>query len=110
MTRTSVQSRFLDADAILGFLAAHVDTLCGFGVKRLGLFGSFVRGEQDQDSDLDFLVEFASRDLKTFDNYFNLKFRLEDTLGYGSDLVIAENLREQFRPQILSDVRYVEGL
>ena len=38
------------------------------GVKRLGLFGSFVREEQKRNSDIDLIVEFE-KDKKTFDNY-----------------------------------------
>ena len=41
---------------ILGTLARHRDALRRCGVRRLGLFGSFARGEQRPDSDLDFVV------------------------------------------------------
>lgn len=99
-----------NAEDILSFLSQHVEKLRGFGVQRLGLFGSYVRGEQTPESDMDFLVEFQSREMKTFDNYFDLKFWLEDTFGQENDLVIAENLREEFVPYVMADVKYVEGL
>ena len=50
----SVQSK----RQILALIQEHRDALGAFGVRRLGLFGSFVRGEQRVESDIDFLVEF----------------------------------------------------
>ena len=51
---------------ILAILHEHRAQLRSLGVRQLGLFGSFVRGEQRVDSDIDFLVEFEP-DRKTFD-------------------------------------------
>jgi len=45
----------LTADAILRFLGDHRDTLRTMGVRRIGLFGSFVRNEQSETSDVDLL-------------------------------------------------------
>ena len=44
-----------------------------FGIRKLGLFGSFVRGDQNSDSDVDLLVEFDDGK-KTFDNFMHLAF------------------------------------
>jgi predicted nucleotidyltransferase len=44
-----------------------------FTVKRIGVFGSFVRGNEDAGSDVDILVELAD---PTFDHYMDLKFKL----------------------------------
>lgn len=63
---------------ILHKLEENRKTIRGFGVRRLGIFGSYARGEQIGTSDLDFLVEF---DRATFDNYFDLKFFLEGLFG-----------------------------
>ena len=56
---------------ILAVLCENRALLRSLGVRRLGLFGSFVRGEQRVDSDVDFLVEFEP-DQKTFDHFMNL--------------------------------------
>lgn len=48
-----------------------------YGVKRIGIFGSFARNEEKEESDVDILVEFES-DFETFDNYIELKYFLED--------------------------------
>jgi uncharacterized protein len=55
-------------------------------VKRIGIFGSFARGEQKASSDIDILVEFEK---PTFRNFMNLSFYLEDLLGREVDLVLS---------------------
>jgi hypothetical protein len=77
-----------------------------FGVKKLGLFGSFVREEQRQDSDMDLLVEFE-QDKKTFKNFMQLSFLLEDVLNRQIELVTAESLSPYIRPYIVKEVEYV---
>jgi uncharacterized protein len=62
-------------DGILKKLEENRETIRGFGVRRLGIFGSYARDEQTEASDMDFFVEF---DEATFDNYFDLKFFFED--------------------------------
>jgi hypothetical protein len=76
-----------------------------FGVRRLGVFGSCVRGEAREESDVDILVEF---DQKTFNNYMDLKFFLEDHLGRRVDLVIAEDLKADLREEVLREVTPLE--
>lgn len=71
------------------------------GVKRLGIFGSFARGEARPDSDLDVLVEFERT---TFDGYMDLKFYLEDLFGRRIDLVLADRIKPLLRERILSEV------
>jgi len=51
-----------------------------FKVKNIGIFGSFARGEQTLKSDIDILVEF-DKEGKTFRNYMELKYFLEDLLA-----------------------------
>ena len=57
------------AQEILDIVELHRDAIKQFGVRRLGLFGSYVRGEEKESSDLDFVVDFER---KTFDNYMDL--------------------------------------
>ena len=75
------------------------------GVKRIGLFGSFVRGDQRNSSDIDLLVEFAPQK-KTFDNFMELSFFLEDILKSRIDLVTKESLSPYIGPNILKEVEY----
>lgn len=94
-------------EEILEKLKQHRDTIRGFGVRRLGIFGSYARGEETAGSDMDFLVEF---DKKTFDNYMDLKFFLEDLFGCDVDLVIADALKPRLRKPIFEETVYGEGL
>ncbi len=80
--------------------------LRALGVKRLGLFGSFVRSEQRADSDVDMLVEFEPGQ-KTFDHFMQLSFFLEDLLGRNVELVPPEALSPHLGPYILKEVEYV---
>ncbi len=83
--------------------AAH---LRAFGVRRCGLFGSFVREHGAPGSDVDVLVEFEA-DKKTFDNFMHLAFFLEDLLERPVDLVTPESLSPHIGPHILREVEYV---
>lgn len=74
-----------------------------FHVTRIGIFGSCVRGEESKDSDVDVLVEF---EIKTFDNFMDLKFFLEDQLGRRVDLVIMDSLKPAIRDKVLGEVKY----
>ena len=93
-------------DNILALIQEHQDTIRALGVKRLGLFGSFVRGQQDGDSDVDVLVEFES-DGKTFDNFIKLAFFLEELLARRVELVTPESLSPYIGPHIMNEVEYV---
>ena len=74
-----------------------------FGVKTIGLFGSWVREQASPTSDIDLLVEF---DQSSFDKYMDLKFYLEDLLGKPVDLVLKTALKPRLQRLILDEVRY----
>ena len=76
-----------------------------YGVKRIGIFGSFARGEAKEGSDIDVLVDF-NEGAKTFDHFMDLKFFLEDLFGRRIDLVTASALRPQLKEVILREVTY----
>jgi hypothetical protein len=87
-------------------LNLHKEAIKSFGVRRLGLFGSFVRDEQRTDSDIDILVEFEPG-LKKFDNFMGLAFFLETIFHRTVELVTPESLSPYFKPNILKEVEYV---
>ncbi|MDD3248307.1 MAG: nucleotidyltransferase family protein [Methanosarcina sp.] len=76
-----------------------------FGVKRIGIFGSFVRGEEKAGSDIDVLVEFDETKT-TFDNYMDLKFYLEDLFKREVDLVIESSIKPRLKDNIMREVVY----
>ena len=79
-----------------------------YGVKRIALFGSYARGEQNDSSDIDVLVEFME-DAVTFDNYMDLKFDLEDLFQKKVDLVLFEDIKPALKPMILRSAKYLVG-
>ena len=91
---------------VLKILQEHLtETQRQFGVKRLALFGSTVRDEAREDSDVDVLVEFEGKaDTK---RYFGLMFYLEDLLGCTLDLVTDKALRPELRLQIEKEMVFI---
>ncbi len=77
-----------------------------FKVKEIGIFGSQIKGKAKKGSDIDILVEFE-KGYKTFDNYMELKFYLEELFGCKVDLVIKSAIRDELKSEILSQVIYV---
>lgn len=77
-----------------------------FHVKQIGLFGSYLRNEQHEKSDVDILVEFE-KGHKDFFNYLRLKSYLEEILGASVDLVMKEAVKPKLKDTILGHVHYV---
>lgn len=92
---------------VLNVLDSNRSQLRARGVRRIGLFGSFVRGEQRPDSDIDLLVEFEPG-AKTFDSFMELSFFLEDILRHRIELVTVESLSPYLGPHILKEVEYAD--
>lgn len=76
------------------------------GVQRIGVFGSFVRQTQTNQSDVDVLVEFCDG-CATFDNFMDLCFLLEDGFGRKVDVLTTGSLSPFIGPHILDEVEYV---
>lgn len=74
-----------------------------YGVLSLGVFGSYVRGEQTADSDLDLLVEFDHRPL-TLLQFIALEYELSDELHIKVDLVEKSALKPKIGERILQEV------
>ena len=77
-----------------------------YGVKQIGLFGSFVRNEGTEESDIDFLVDFE-KEKKTFDNFMDLAFFLEDLFQRKVEVVTRQGLSPYIGPRILKTVEDV---
>ena len=70
------------------------------GVKRSSLFGSYVRGEQRDDSDIDLLVDFPKG--KSLFDLVEVKVQLEDVFGKKVDLVEYDRIKPRLKDYILS--------
>lgn len=88
-------------------LEKNRETIRQFGVRRLALFGSYAKGTETPDSDLDFIVEFKT---KSFDAYMDLKFYLEKLFKRRVDLVLSDVIKPRLRPTILKEAVYAPGL
>lgn len=72
-----------------------------YGVKKIALFGSCVRGEMDKDSDIDILVDIEA-DISLLD-FVGLKQKIEEVLGRKVDLVEYDTLKPLLKEKILKE-------
>lgn len=99
--QTATNIKFLDK------LEARRADLKRFGVNRVGLFGSCLRGEERADSDVDVLVDFAPGH-KTLANLVGLADYLEALFHRRVELVTPESLSPYIGPHILREVQYAQ--
>ncbi|MBU0994490.1 MAG: nucleotidyltransferase family protein [Proteobacteria bacterium] len=96
----------MNKQEIIDFLALHKQELSEkYGVIRIGLFGSYARGDIREDSDIDIAVEIESKN--KFRSFFGLKKYLEDNLKNKVDLGIESTLKPIAKKQILKEMIYV---
>jgi uncharacterized protein len=79
-----------------------------FGVTKIGLFGSFARGEQTRRSDVDVLVDFA-QGYATLHNFIGLSDYLEALFKRKVDLLTEGGIDKYIRPYIEAEVIWIEG-
>lgn len=85
---------------------SHRVAIRQFGAARLGLFGSFVRGQQQQDSDVDLMVEFEAGK-KTLRNFLGLADYLEAVLNRKVDLLTWEGVAGFVQKHVATEIEYV---
>ena len=88
-------------------LLENRETLRQYGVKRIGLFGSYARETATAESDIDFLVELERL---TFRDYMGLAVFLEDLFQKDVDLVTPTSIKPGYKPYIEKEVEYVTEL
>lgn len=74
-----------------------------YKVKKIGVFGSYVRGDQEETSDIDVLVEFEK---PIGWEFFDIKEFLEEILGKDVDLVTVGALKPLLKDKVLKEVVY----
>lgn len=72
----------------------------------MSIFGSFISGKLDVDSDVDLLVDFDPSQ-KSYDNFMDLSFFLEDLLGRKVELVTPQSLSKYIGSHILKQAEHV---
>lgn len=91
---------------IISLVSEYEKEIGSFGVKRLALFGSFIRGEQVESSDVDILVEFRPG-RKRFESLMRLASFLEGIFDRRVDLVTTEALSPYIRSYVLEVAEFV---
>ncbi len=90
---------------ILGRLEAEKPRLArDYGVRVVGVFGSYVRNEQRPDSDIDILVELERPPRISLIGLVELEHELSELLGVKVDIAIKENLRKRIGQNIMREV------
>ncbi|MDD5731446.1 MAG: nucleotidyltransferase domain-containing protein [Patescibacteria group bacterium] len=74
------------------------------GIKYLGLFGSYARGDYSKDSDIDLLYEFEKGKIKSLFGLADIQISLEKKLGKKVDLVGRNYIKERLKPYIYEDL------
>ena len=98
----------LSKNDIFQTILDNKETIKSFGVTEIGLFGSYVRGEQTENSDIDILVDFP-KEKKTLKNFINFCDLMDDLFKkIKVDVVSKKGLSEFIGPHILKEVDYVE--
>ena len=95
----------LTKNDVVKTIQGNIEEIKKYGVKRIGIFGSFARATQNNKSDIDILVEFEKGE-KIFDNYMELKFYLERLLHRKVDLVIKDAVKPRIKQTVLREVAY----
>lgn len=96
----------LNKKTLLVLLSENALAIRKYGVRQLGIFGSFVRNEATENSDVDFFVDFFP-DKKNFDNFMELAFLLQNITGRKVEIITPQSLSKYFGNTILNEVEYV---
>jgi uncharacterized protein len=106
INRTMISTKVHSKQDIFDAIYESKDIISTFGVKSIGLFGSFVRNSATETSDVDLLVDFKPNK-KSFDNFMDLAFFLEDLFGRKVEIITPQSLSKHIGPHILKEVEIV---
>ena len=99
-----MKTKKLDSKKILKDIEKREKNIRKYGVKKIGIFGSFIKNQQKKKSDLDIIVNLEN---PTFDSYMELKFMLEKLFGRKIGLVIEGDLKPKLK-HVKKEVKYVK--
>jgi len=96
-------------DQILTFLAQNKKLFRDkFHIVRIGLFGSYARGEQNIDSDIDLLVEFEDNTQELYDLKLQIKEFFKASLGLEVDICREKYIKARIKSSILKETVYAD--
>ena len=94
-------------DQIKRVLIQKKPSLLASGISEIGIFGSYVRGEQNDTSDVDILIDLVRPSKLDLLQLLSLENDLREELGVPVDLVIKTSLKPNMRKSVLSEVVYL---
>lgn len=96
----------MNRDEIIRFISSHkAEFEQNFGVTKIGLFGSYARGEDREGSDIDIVIEMKKPDLFSL---IGVKQTIEEALRSNVDVVrLRDKMNKFLKQRIEKDVIYV---
>jgi len=95
-------------DEILNFLSEQKEFLrTNFHIVKLGLFGSFARGDNERDSDIDLIVEFEEDTQNLFDLKRKLKAYIKENINLEVDICREKYIKPRYKKAILNETQYI---
>ena len=92
---------------ILNTIKSKEREISNFGIRSIGLFGSYARGEQSENSDIDILIDFEP-EKENFDNFMAVYDIIEKLFrDQKVEIVTRNGLSPYIGPKILNEVQYV---
>lgn len=98
--------KLITKNEIIQQLKSNEQHLLDYGVKEIGIFGSFLTNDANSESDIDLLVDIK-QESKTFKNFLSLNYFLENLFNRKVDLVTKQSLSPFIGPHILKSVEYI---
>jgi uncharacterized protein len=96
-------------DQILTFLSQNKKLFRDkFHIVKIGLFGSYARGEQNLDSDIDLLVEFEENTPELYDLKLQIKDFFKTSLGLEVDICREKYIKARIKSSILKETVYAD--
>ena len=96
-------------DQILTFLSQNKKLFRDkFHIVRIGLFGSYARGEQNLDSDIDLLVEFEDNTQELYELKLQIKDFIKSSLGIEVDICREKYIKARIKSAILKETVYAD--
>ncbi|NQU33771.1 MAG: nucleotidyltransferase domain-containing protein [Bacteroidetes bacterium] len=97
----------IDSNQILFYLSSNKDRLeKEYHLVKIGLFGSIARGEQNNKSDIDIIVEFEENTPDLYSIKQRLKEEIQKRFNTPVDICREKYIKPIFKEQILSEVKY----
>lgn len=97
----------MNKNTIISYLKKHKEEFSAdFGITKIGLFGSYARGEEKNDSDIDIIIELEKNTIDIYEKKILLKETIEKYFHKKVDIAREKYLRPMVREEILKEVTF----